>query len=120
MTPRRSSGGNCPKIRRQKGRDVGGQGGGIFACETANAIAPFGGSGRFITVEAIKAGAGVGINYAEGCRFALQSKQHTGKHSVLHDIGEIAGMVGMAVVHLASLPFYVIVRCSRRSALEAA
>jgi hypothetical protein len=41
----------------------------------------------------------VGVDDAEGGRFVAQMRQHAAENGVLDNVGEIAGMIGVAVIH---------------------
>jgi hypothetical protein len=41
------------------------------------------------------------VENPEGGRLRLQMLQDAGQHDVLHHVGEIAGVIGVAVIHPA-------------------
>ena len=84
--------------RKQRGQG-GWQGLALGAQQAANAGAPFLGLCRFGGVELVTAATGMRIDDAEGGRFALQVVDRQGKHGMLHHIGKVARMIGVAVVH---------------------
>src|SRR6185436_410117 len=67
--------------------------------EAADAAFPLGGLGGFRGIEGVEAGAGVGVDDAEGGRLALEVPDDEREHNMLQHVREVAGMVGVAVVH---------------------
>src|SRR6185437_14099727 len=53
----------------------------------------------FIAGEIIAAGAGMAIDDAKRGRLVLQMNENTHQHDVLDDVGEVAGMEAVTVVH---------------------
>ncbi len=49
--------------------------------------------------EVVEARAGMGVDDAERSRLVVQMREHASKHGVLHDVGKVAGVIGVAVVH---------------------
>lgn len=49
--------------------------------------------------EIAKSGPGMGVDDAEGCLFLLESLGKECKHGVLDDVGKVAGMVSMTIIH---------------------
>src|SRR5205085_1103228 len=60
---------------------------------------PFAAALRLLAGEVIAAAAGMAVDDAKGGRLLLQIKQDAHEHDVLDDVGEIAGVEGVAVVH---------------------
>jgi hypothetical protein len=67
--------------------------------EPADALFPFAAALRFRTPEIIESGAGMDVDDAEGRRLGAQMHQDANDHDMLDDVGEIAGVEGVAVVH---------------------
>jgi hypothetical protein len=63
---------------------------------------PLAAAARLVACEIVEAGTCMGVDHAEGGGLLLQMKQDAREHDVLDDIGEVAGVKGMAVVHAAS------------------
>ena len=61
--------------------------------------APLAAAARLGAGEIIAAGAGMGIEDAERRRLRAQMQQDAHEHRVLEDIGEVAGVKGVAIVH---------------------
>ncbi len=53
------------------------------------------------TAEIVEAGAGMGVDHAERRGLFAQVQQHAAEHGVLDDVGEVAGVIGVTVVHRA-------------------
>jgi hypothetical protein len=60
---------------------------------------PLIGLARFDTLQIIAADTCVGIDDAEGLILALQIKHNSRQDEVFDHIGEIAGMIGVTVIH---------------------
>ena len=72
----------------------------IFRREKArDALAVFAGLLRFLSFEFRHAGACMGVEQEEGLFLLLQMLDHEGEDGVLHHVGEIAGVIGVTVVH---------------------
>ena len=72
----------------------------IFRGEDAgDALAVFAGLLRFLAGEVRHAGAGMGVEQEEGFVLLLQVLDHERQKAMLHDVGEIAGVIGVTVVH---------------------
>ena len=69
--------------------------------QPADAVAPFLRLAGLGAGEIVAAGAGMGVDDAEGRRLVAQMHQHAAQHRVLDDVGEISGVIGVAVVHRA-------------------
>jgi hypothetical protein len=41
----------------------------------------------------------MGVDDAERSGFVAQVREHAAQHGVLHDVGEVAGVIGVTVVH---------------------
>ena len=54
---------------------------------------------RLRAVEIVAAGAGMGVDDAERRRLGAQVHQNADQHRVLDDIGEVAGVKGVAIIH---------------------
>src|SRR5262245_23674328 len=67
--------------------------------EPADATLPLAGLVRLLRIERIAPAAGVRVDDAEGRRFALQVLDNESEHDMLQHVREIAGMIGMTVVH---------------------
>ena len=66
-------------------------------------VEPFAAAARFVAFEIVEAGAGMGVDDAEGGRLLLQIGQDAHQHDVLDDIGEAAGVKGVTIVHARGL-----------------
>ena len=60
---------------------------------------PLAAAARLVAVEIIEAGTRMGVDDAEGGRLVLQVSQDARQRDVLDDIGEVAGVEGVAIVH---------------------
>ena len=50
-------------------------------------------------LQAIKAAAGMGIDHTERCLLAAQGLQHPDQYQMLENIGDVAGVEKVAIVH---------------------
>src|SRR4030095_1288638 len=64
-----------------------------------NPALPFAAALGLLAGEIVAARARMGVDDAKGGRLLLQIKQDAHEHDVLEDVGETAGVEGMAVVH---------------------
>ena len=87
--------------REQRARRLG-EGLRLIAKQAADAVAPLAGLAGFRPGKIVNPGAGVGVDDAERRRFLAQMEQHAAQHGMLNDVGEIAGVIGVSVVHRAS------------------
>ena len=60
---------------------------------------PFAAARRLLAAEIVNACAGMGVDDAKRRRLLLQIGQDADQHDVLDDVGEVAGMEGVAIVH---------------------
>ncbi|MFK4584244.1 hypothetical protein ABIF83_007721 [Bradyrhizobium ottawaense] len=60
---------------------------------------PFAAPARLVAVEIVEAGAGMGVDDAERPRLVLQIGDDARQHDVLDDIGEVAGVEGVTIIH---------------------
>jgi hypothetical protein len=79
--------------------------------QPADARAPFVAAQGLGPAEIVEAGAGMGVDNAERGGLLAQMHQHAHEHGVLDDIGEVAGVEGMAIVHAGGR---VLGKCSAR------
>ncbi len=88
--------GNRLEIGREQPADLGAE---LRRKQAADALAPFAGSARFPPGQAGQAGSGVGVDDAERAVLFPQMRDDAREHRVFDDVGEIAGMERVAVVH---------------------
>src|SRR5205085_4163985 len=67
--------------------------------ELANAAAPFTGANRFRPLQRIDTGARMRIDDPECARLQQEVHDDAGEDDVLEDVGKVAGMEGVAIVH---------------------
>lgn len=60
---------------------------------------PLPGPARLVGLQIVEPDPRMGIEDAERRRLLAQMREDQHEHDVLHDVGEIAGMEGVAVVH---------------------
>ena len=63
------------------------------------AVLPFQRLAGFRAAEIVNARAGMGVDDAKRTGLAVQMREHAAQHGVLHDIGEVAGVIGVTIVH---------------------
>ena len=88
--------GNRLEIGREQLADLGAE---LRRKQAADALAPFAGSARFPPGQTGQAGSGVGVDDAERAVLFPQMRDDAREHRVFDDVGEIAGMERVAVVH---------------------
>src|SRR5262244_3209251 len=69
------------------------------AHEPVDPLAPFAAALRLLCGEVVAAGAGMGVDDAEGRGLAAQMHEDAHQHRVLDHIGEIAGEKGVTIIH---------------------
>ena len=86
--------------RQQRGDLIG-----LFRADDArHALAPFARAGGLVAGKIIAANSSVRVEIAQRRVLAHQVCEDAREHRVLEDVGEIAGVEGMAVIHGASPP----------------
>ena len=83
-----------------------------------DAVAPFQSLAGLHAAEIVEARAGMGVDDAERRRLVAQMCQHAAQRGVLHDVGEVAGVIGVSVVHRARPLTMRRVLCIRPGAAE--
>ena len=68
-----------------------------------DALMPFAAAARLGPEKVVAAGAGVGIDDAKGRGLLAQMQQHAREHAVLVNVGKIAGVKGVAIIHQRSV-----------------
>src|SRR5690606_2604501 len=88
----RAAGVDGGAVRRQRG---------VFTPlqQRANAIGRFPGPPRMLAIELVQAAPGVGIEREAGARLGHQRIAQRQQHGVLEDVGMVAGVEGVAIVH---------------------
>ena len=56
-------------------------------------------SSGLLALKVVQPAAGVGVNQGQRALFALQGADEGDQQAMLHDIGAVAGMEGMTVIH---------------------
>src|SRR5262249_56043388 len=69
--------------------------------QALDAGVPFAAAARFLAGKIVEAGARMSVDNAEGCGLDRKVCQDAGKRGVLDDVGEVAGVKGVAGVHRA-------------------
>ena len=97
----------------------------VHTDEAGDAALPFAGLFRLRRGERVTAGPGMRVDDAERRFLSLHVFEHEGEHGVLQHVGEIARVVGVAVVHGASmrrnerlLSMLSQLRCSRQDRIN--
>src|SRR5262249_53564543 len=76
-----------PLLRKARRRDA------------PDTVAPFPGATRLGSGKVVATAARMGVDDAERRRLAAQVQENAGEHRMLDDVGEIAGVKSMAIVH---------------------
>ena len=69
--------------------------------EAGDAVAPFAGALGRAGEEVVASDAGVGVEHENRGGLAQQRVQHPDEQRVLHAVGGVAGVEGVAIVHVA-------------------
>src|SRR5690606_7988907 len=81
--------------------------------QPANSLLPFPGAGRLVTGQVVEPYTRVTVQVGHWRLLARQGGEQASQHHVLEDIGMVAGMEGVAVVHVGSLKSCAVYRAAR-------